>query len=58
MCRAYILTRERNEENEDDVNCENTNSNEDMIVAVGQPGGSVNMNSANLPAALPTYGSS
>ena len=58
MCRAYILTRERNEENEDDVNCGNTNSNEDMIVAVGQPGGSVNMNSANLPAALPTYGSS
>ena len=51
MCRAYILTRERNEENEDDVNCGNTNSNEDMIVAVGQPGGSVNLNSANLPAA-------
>ena len=58
MCRAYILTRERNEENEDDVNCGNTNSNEDMIVAVDQLGGSVNMNSANLPAALPTYGSS
>ena len=49
--RAYILTRERNEENEDDVNGGNTNSNEDMIVAVGQPDGSVEMNSANMPAA-------
>ena len=48
-CRAYILTRERNEENEDDVNCRNTNSNEDMIIAVGQPNGSVKMNSANMP---------
>ena len=52
-CRAYILTRERNEENinEDDVNWGNTNSNEDMIIAVGQPNGSVKMNSANMPAA-------
>ena len=50
-CRAYILTRERNGENEDDVNCGNTNSNEDMIIAVGQPNGSVKMNSANMPAA-------
>ena len=50
-CRAYILTRERNEENEDYVNCGNTNSNEDMIIAVGQPNGSVKMNSANMPAA-------
>ena len=54
--RAYILTRERNEENEDDVNCRNTNSNEDMIIAVGQSLGSVKMNSANWPAAPNVWG--
>ena len=34
---VFIFTRERNETWNDDVNCENTNLNEDMIVAVVIP---------------------